>query len=66
LHIELYKPSHAWVCCCHAIVTVREVGGGTEIAVVDADVMLAVVENNELRPVGREASERLQRALASV
>jgi uncharacterized protein (DUF302 family) len=47
-------------------VTVREADGGTEVAVVDADAMLSVVGNSDLRPVAREASERLQRALASV
>lgn len=47
-------------------VTVREVGGGTEVAVVDAEAMLGVVDSNELRPIAREANERLQRALESV
>jgi len=47
-------------------VTVREVGGGSEIAVVDADAMLSVVENGELRPIAREAAERLRRVLESV
>lgn len=47
-------------------VTVREVGGGSEIAVVDADTMLSVVENDELRPIAREAAERLHRVLESV
>lgn len=47
-------------------VTVREVGGGTEIAVVDADAMLSVVENEQLKPIARQASERLQRVLESV
>jgi uncharacterized protein (DUF302 family) len=47
-------------------VTVREVGGGTEVAVIDADVMLAVVENDELQPVAREAAQKLQRVIESV
>ena len=47
-------------------VTVREVAGGTEVAVVDADAMLSVVENEQLKPIAREASERLQRVLESV
>ena len=47
-------------------VTVREVVGGTEVAVVDADAMLAVVENEELKPVAREAAQKLQRVIESV
>ncbi|HWR14827.1 MAG TPA: DUF302 domain-containing protein [Terriglobales bacterium] len=47
-------------------VTVREVGGGTEIAVVDADAMLSVVENEQLKPIAREASDKLLRVLESV
>jgi hypothetical protein len=44
-------------------VTVREVAGGSKIAVVDADAMLSVVENDALRPIAREAAERLHRVL---
>jgi uncharacterized protein (DUF302 family) len=47
-------------------VTVREVGGGSEVAVVDAEAMLAVVGSDELRPIAREAAERLQRVLGAV
>ena len=47
-------------------VTVREVGGGSEVAVVDAEAMLSVVGSGELRPVAREAAERLQRVLEAV
>ncbi len=47
-------------------VTVREVGGGTEVAVVDADAMLSVVDNEELKPVAREAAQKLQRVIESV
>jgi uncharacterized protein (DUF302 family) len=47
-------------------VTVREISGGTEVSVVDAEAMLAIVENDELRPVAQEAVERLQRVLESV
>ena len=47
-------------------VTVREVGGGTEVAVVDADAMLAVVENEDLKPIAREAAQKLQRVIESV
>lgn len=47
-------------------VTVREVGAGTEIAVVDAETMLAAVDNAELRPIAREATDRLQRVIESV
>lgn len=47
-------------------VIIRELGSGTEIAVIDADTMLGIVDNDELRPVAREASEKLQRALASI
>ena len=47
-------------------VTVREVGGGSEVAVVDAEAMLSVVGNDELRSIAREAAERLQRVLEAV
>lgn len=47
-------------------VIVREVGGVAEVAVVDADAMLAVVENEELKPVAREAAQRLQRVIESL
>ena len=47
-------------------VMVREVGGGSEVAVVDADAMLALVGNPALQPVAREAAERLQRVIESV
>lgn len=47
-------------------VTVREVGGGTEVAVVDADAMLAVVENEDLKPIAREAAQKLRRVIESV
>ncbi len=47
-------------------VIVREVGGGTEVAMIDADAMLSMVDNSGLRPVAREANERLQAALKSV
>lgn len=47
-------------------VTVREVGGGTEVAVVDADAMLSVVDNKDLRPVARDAAQKLQRVIESV
>lgn len=47
-------------------VTVREVGGGTEVAVVDADAMLSVVDNEDLKPIARDAAEKLQRVIESV
>jgi len=47
-------------------VTVREVGGGTEVGVVDADAMLAVVGNEKLQPIAREAAEKLQRVIEAV
>jgi uncharacterized protein (DUF302 family) len=47
-------------------VVVREVAAGTEVGVIDADAMLSVVDNAELRPVAREASERLQNVLKSM
>ena len=47
-------------------VSVREVGGGSEVAVVDADAMLSVVENEELRPIASGAAEKLYRVLESV
>ena len=47
-------------------VTVREVEAGTEVAVVDADAMLSVVENQQLKPIADEASRRLQRALEAL
>ncbi len=47
-------------------VTVREVDGGTEVAVVDADAMLSVVENEDLKPVAGEAAQKLQRVIESV
>lgn len=47
-------------------VTVCEVGGGSEVAVVDAEAMLSVVGSDELRPIAREAAERLQRVLEAV
>jgi hypothetical protein len=45
---------------------VREVEAGTEVAVVDADAMLSVVENQQLKPIADEASRRLQRALEAL
>lgn len=47
-------------------VTVREVGGGTEVAVVDADAMLSMVDNDDLKPVARDATQKLQRVIQSV
>jgi len=47
-------------------VTVREVGGRSEVAVVDADAMLSVVDNEDLRPVAREAAQKLQHVIESV
>lgn len=47
-------------------VTVCEVGGGSEVAVIDAEVMLSVAGSDELRPIAREAAERLQRVLEAV
>ena len=47
-------------------VTVREVDGGTEVAVVDADAMLSVVDNEALKPVAREAAQKLQRVIEFV
>ena len=47
-------------------VTVREVEGGTEVAVVDADAMLSMVGNQELQPIADEASQRLQRVLEGI
>ena len=47
-------------------VIIREVGAGTEVGVIDADAMLSIVDNTELRPVAREAGERLQNALKSL
>ena len=47
-------------------VMVREVGGGTEVGVVDADAMLAVVGNEKLQPIAREAAEKLQRVIEAV
>ncbi len=47
-------------------VVVRQVGGGTEVATIDAEAMLALVNNDELRPIAREANERLQNALKAL
>jgi uncharacterized protein (DUF302 family) len=47
-------------------VTVREVDGGTEVAVVDADAMLSVADNEDLKPVAREAAQKLQHVIESV
>ena len=47
-------------------VTVREVGGRSEVAVVDADAMLSVVDNEELKPIAREAAQKLQHVIESV
>jgi uncharacterized protein (DUF302 family) len=47
-------------------VVVREVSGGTEVGVVDADAMLSIVENPDLLPIAREAGERLQKVLKSL
>jgi uncharacterized protein (DUF302 family) len=47
-------------------VTVRDTADGTEVAVVDAGAMLAVVGNEALQPVAREAAERLQRVIESM
>jgi uncharacterized protein (DUF302 family) len=47
-------------------VTVREIGSGTEVAVVDADAMLSVVDNENLRPIARDAAQKLQRVIESV
>lgn len=47
-------------------VTVREVDNGTEVAVIDAELMLSVVDNNDLKPVAREAAQKLQRVMQSL
>jgi uncharacterized protein (DUF302 family) len=47
-------------------VIVREVGGGSEVAVVDAEAMLSLVGIDELRSIAREGAERLQRVLEAV
>ncbi len=47
-------------------VVVREVGGGTEVGVIDPDAMLSVTENPRLRPVAVEATQRLQNALRAL
>lgn len=49
-----------------ANVTLREVEGETEVAVVDADAMLSMVGNQELQPIANEASQRLQRVLEGI
>ena len=36
------------------------------MAVVDADAMLSVVENEDLQPFAREAAQKLQRVLESL
>jgi hypothetical protein len=45
---------------------VREVEAGTEVAVVDADAMLSVVENQQLQPVADEASKKLNLVLEAI
>lgn len=47
-------------------VPVRVGGGGTEVAVVDADAILSVVDNEDLKPVAREAAQKLQHVIESV
>jgi uncharacterized protein (DUF302 family) len=47
-------------------VTVREVEAGTEVAVVDADAMLSVVENQQLQPVADEASKKFNLVLEAI
>ncbi len=47
-------------------VVVRQVGGGTEVSTVDADAMLALVNNPELAPIAKQANQLLQNALKAL
>lgn len=50
---------------CNVVVIDNEVGGSI-VSAVDPRVMLGVVQNPNLDPIGAEAAERLQRALNSL
>ncbi len=47
-------------------VTIRVENGATVVSVVDARQMMAVVGNEQLKPIAQEANEALQRALMSL
>lgn len=48
------------------VVVYDDQAGGSIISAVDPRVMMGVVENTELAPIGDQAAERLQRALNSL
>lgn len=44
-------------------VTVRRVEGHTQVSAIDADAMVSVTGNDELKPIAEEANTRLRAAL---
>lgn len=58
------EPSISLLLPCN--VTVRDVGGKTEVAMIDASQMMGFVGNPALEPVANQANEKLRKALEAL
>ncbi|MHB0968849.1 MAG: DUF302 domain-containing protein [Thermoanaerobaculia bacterium] len=58
------EPSISLLLPCN--VTVRDVGGKTEVAMIDANQMMGFVGNPALEPVAKQANEKLREALEAL
>jgi hypothetical protein len=65
-HIARCKPNLVSACYFHVTSRYEKLAEKLKLGVVDADAMLAVVVNEQLQPIAREAAERLQRVIEAV